>query len=261
MVSIQQIDELWDLYALRKFDNIIENFKNVEIEKLNDNLKEIYYLSSLELKNKIKVPETNGIFKELLSAMNDYHAKNYLYCTKKLSNWILNKGFYASWILERFFEASKLSNQHNYTIKVCEHFINKGKVTTKIVQEIFYAYYYSRDYEQALKYFEIYRELFDENDLQTVGIVLIKLRRYKDAERILLSVYKKITGKEYQNNYDKYEQYYKGKYKELKEKFQSNQIQDDKELTEFAMACLFNGEYRTALQLFTQLKNKLEKAA
>jgi hypothetical protein len=134
-------------------------------------------------------------------------------------------------------------------------------VTTKIVQEIFYAYYYSRDYEQALKYFEIYRELFDENDLQTVGIVLIKLRRYKDAERILLSVYKKITGKEYQNNYDKYEQYYKGKYKELKEKFQSNQIQDDKELTEFAMACLFNGEYRTALQLFTQLKNKLEKAA
>ncbi|GIX40363.1 MAG: hypothetical protein KatS3mg129_0096 [Leptospiraceae bacterium] len=261
MLSIQQIDELWELYKNQQYQKVIENFNESEIQNLNDNLKEIYYLTLLELDSNVKIPETNGIFKELLSAMYDYYSMNYLYCTRKLSNWIIKKGLYSQWILDRFFESARRSNQYNYTIKVCEYFIQKNRVNTKIIKEIFYAYYQLREYTEALKYFELYRELFDENDLQTVGIVLIKLRKYKEAERILLSVYKKITGKEYQNHYEKYESYYKNKYKELKEKYINNQIHDDKELSEFAMSCLFHKEYRIALQLFTRLKNKLEKAA
>jgi hypothetical protein len=261
MLSIQNIDDLWELYINKNFEKILEIFKDKNIHDINDNLKELYYLSLIEQEAKIKIPETKGIFKELLSAMYDYHNQNYIYSSKKLSNWLLNKNFYSDWIVDRFFLSAKKSHQYNHIIKVCEYFIKKGKLQTKFIKEIFYAFYELKEYSEALKYFEVYRELFDDSDLQIIGIILIKQRRFKEAERILLSVYKNITGKEYQLEYEKYEKYYKNKYKELKEKFLANQINDDKELSEYAMACLFNGEYRVALQLFTQLKNKLEKAA
>ncbi len=261
MQLINQVENLWDLYKEKKYEVIIRELENKNFNELSDNLKELYFLTTLELDSNVKVIATNGIFKELLSAMNDFKNHNFLYAANKLAKWLLNKGFYTDLIIERFFYSAKESQQYSLIIKVCEHFLNKKYIQPFFIKEMFYAYFNLKQYDDALRIFEFYREMFDENDLQMVAIILMKLRKFKEAERILLGVYKKITGKDYQNNYEKYEEYYKYKYKELKEKFLNNKIQDDKELTEYAMSCLFSGDYRTALQLFTELKNKLEKVA
>lgn len=261
MQLMNQVEELWDLYKEKKFQVITKEFQNRNINEMADNLKELYFLSILELDPSVKILPTNGIFKDLLSAMHDYKNKNYLYAANKLAKWLLNKGFYSEMIIERFFSSAKESQQYNLIVKVCELFLSKKNFNSFYIKEMFYAHFNLKQYEEAIKVFEFYREMFDENDLQVVGIILMKLRKFKEAERILLGVYKKITGKDYQNNYEKYEEYYKGKYKELKEKYINNKIHDDKELTEYAMSCLFHGDYRTALQLFIDLKNKLEKVA
>ncbi len=263
MITLQNLDELWDLYTQKKFKDVLNFYPQLEeeIHKLNENLKELYFLCLIEINSNIKIPQTNGIFKELLSGMLDYHNNNYNHSSSKLAKWLLNKDFYADWMLDRFYEVAKKAKHYQLIINVCKNFIQKKVMNTRIIKELFYAYYHLREFEEAFQCFEKYREVFDENDLQLVGITLLKLRKYKDAERILLSVYKKITGKEYQIQYEKYETYYKNQYKLLKEKFIKNQIQDDKELTEYAMSCLFNNDYRTALQIFLQLKNKLLKVA
>lgn len=261
MQILDQIEYFWDLYKEKKYHEIIKELKNLNSNEMDESLKELYYLAMIEIDSTYKVYPTNGIFKELVSGMYDFKNQNYLYATNKLSKWLLNKGFYTDLILDRFFISAKDAHQYNLILRVCEHFLNQKNYNSLFVKEMFYAYFNLRQYENAIKIFELYREMFDDNDLQVVGIILLKLKKFKEAERILLGVYKKITGREYQNQYEKYEEYYKSKHKVLKEKYIKNQIEDDRELIEFAMSCLFTGDYRTSLQIFSELKNKLEKVA
>lgn len=261
MLLADKIETLWEYYTQKKFHEIKDFFKNQNIQDSNENLKELYYLSLLELQ---EYPvhngktRTGGIFKELLEAMTEYHAGNYHHTAKKLVNWITQNGIYADWIIDRFFESAKKSQLHDAIIKLTNYFLKRGILHQSYIRELFKTYYNLKEYEKALEVFEQYRELFDDNELYNVGIVLLKVRRFKEAERIFLTVYKKITGKEYQNNYEQYESYYKQKYHALKQKYINNELQTEKELTEFGMACLFSGDYRNALQIFTHLKKQLE---
>ncbi|MCS7204779.1 MAG: tetratricopeptide repeat protein [Leptospiraceae bacterium] len=258
MKVAEKVEELWEYYTQKKFREIQEFYNNKQNNnEANENIKELYYLSLIETNpNEVKV-KTNGIFKELLEAMIDYYSKNYHYSARKLSTWILTKGYYSDWIIERFFDSAKKSQQYDTIIRVANSFLKKGILKILYVKELFHAYYKLKDYQKALEVFEQYREVFDDEDLFHVGLIYLKTRKYKEAERVLLAVYKKITGKEYLNHYDKYESYYKQKYQELKQKYLQNQLETYKELSEYGMACLFSGDYRTALNIFTTLKKEL----
>lgn len=260
MIMIENLETIWDSYCEKKFNQIIMQLEKKIDSSLDENLKEIYYLSSLEVYKQVKKVETNGIFRELLVAMTDYYSNNYLNTSKKLFYWITGKKLYPEWILERFYSSAKLANQYDLIIKLSLMLLKK-EVKKEIVHHLFNAYYYLKEYEKALEVFEKYREVFDDKDLSYVGLILIKLRKYKEAERILLTAYKRITGKEYQLNYEEYEITYKKKYLELKEKYMQNKIENQKELFEYGLSCLFSNDYTNALIIFAKIKKELEKAA
>lgn len=257
---IENLETIWDSYCEKKFNQIIKQLEKKIDTNLDENLKEIYYLSFLEVNKQVKKIQTNGIFKELLVAMTDYYSNNYLNSSKKLFYWITEKKLYSEWILDRFYSTAKLANQYDLIIKLSLVLLKK-EVKKEIVHHLFNAYYFLKDYEKALEVFETYREVFDDKDLSYVGLILIKLRKYKEAERILLVAYKKITGKEYQLNYEQYETIYKKKYSELKEKYIQNKIENQKELFEYGLSCLFSNDYTNALNIFTKIKKELEEAA
>ncbi len=260
LTKIDKIEEIWELYTYKKFDKII---KIVEEEKneleVNPHFKDLYLLASMEIQfNKnIELP-VNSIFSDLTSAMYYYHNKNYYQSARKLANWLFNKGFFADWIVKRFFESVRESQQYDLLLKVSLHLLKQYPENPDFIQYLFYSYYHLNDYEKAISVFEQYREFFNEENLQMVGYIYLKQKKYEDAERIFLRVYKKITGKEYQNYYPVLESKYRNVYKELKEKYNKNEL-NQKDLIEFGMACLFTGDYKTALQIFTKVKSLMEK--
>ncbi len=261
MILLEDLEKYWDYYTEKKFLEIKSELEPNIHQNLNENLKEIYYLSLLELEKQMdKIHQTKGMFKDLLSAMYDYHNKNYILSSKKLFQWILEKKLAPEWIIFRLYHCAKLSNQYDLIIKLSLYLLKK-KVKPEYVHFLFNAYNELKDYEKALQIFETYREAFLDTDLTNVGLILIKLKKYKEAERILLHAYKKITGKEYTLHYEEYERNYRKKYDDLKEKYRNHQIEDQKELFEFGIACLFSNDFSTALSIFSKIKKETEKAA
>lgn len=260
MILIEDLEKYWDFYCEGKFLEIISKLETNINENLNENLKEIYYLSLLEIQKQIHKIQTKGVFKDLLSAMYDYYNHNYFSSAKKLFDWILHKKITPEWIIQRFYYSAKVTKQYEIIIKL-SHSLLKKKINSEYVHHLFYAYYELKDYEQSLQIFETYREVFPDSDLTQVGLILIKLKKYKEAERILLNAYKKITGKEYTLHYEEYEKIYKNKYNELKEQYIKNNIKNQKELFEFGIACLFVNDFSNALSIFSKIKKEIEKAA
>ncbi|MFN3603801.1 MAG: hypothetical protein ACK4UJ_03700 [Leptonema sp. (in: bacteria)] len=263
MLLMKNIEIMWDHYCEKKFQEVLTHLEQEQNYNSDENLKEIYYLSLMEYKKDkkdFKKIETKGIFKELLSAMIDYYKNDHLSASKKLFSWILGKKIYTDWIIQRFYQSAKIANQFDLIIQLSLDLLRK-EIKVEYVHNLFNAYYNLKEYEKSYKVFETYRESFSNEDLGYVGLVLIKLKKYKEAERILLYAYKQITGKEYQIHYEEYEKLYKNKYLVLKEKYNQNKIKDNKELYEFGLSCLFANDYSNALFIFSKIKKEIEKAA
>ncbi|MBW7857438.1 MAG: hypothetical protein H3C43_03885 [Leptonema sp. (in: Bacteria)] len=258
MQSSELIEKTWELYSEKKFQDIV----SVTAGQNDHSLTEIHHLALLELgKSHNFTPTNTGLFNELYQAMQHYHQKNFENASEKLANWILNRGFYGQWLLDRFVDSCRRSSQFQLLFRVASKLMQTRK-SQPVAEAIFYSLYRMEKYDEAIRFFDTYREFFKDQGqfLQYAGECFMKLKRYDEAERCFLALYKKLSGMDYQNRYEEYRSRYKKAMPELKTLEKKNGLTDS-EWMEIGMGYLFSGDYNRALNIFEKMKQEKQKAA
>lgn len=257
MQNSELIERTWELYSQQKFQEVL----SVADDSGDTSLAEMHHLALLELgQHRDFTPPGDGLFGELYSAMQSYHKRNFETASKGLGGWILKRGFYGSWLLDRFVESCRRSSQFDLLFRVTSRLIQTNR-SPRVAEGVFLSLYHLGKYEEALQIFDTYREHFSDGSLmQYAGICMMKLHRYDEAERFFLALFKKMNGRDYQNNYEAVRDRYARAMPELK-KLEKKQGLTDAEWMEIGMGYLFSGDYSRALDIFTRLKKSKQKAA
>jgi len=241
----------WDLYASGSYEEIRARFNGKESLETQD----IRGLAGLELGEKLGAHASKGPFASLLEGMNAYHEKNDKLAAQSLGSWLLKKDFFNSLILRRFIAAARKTENYSLLYAVARKHIDNKAYRETLAGPLLYAAYQLKKYAEVTRYFETYREFYrDRDDLQLVSFSLMRLGRYADAERFMLSLYKKIRGADYQLNYEKVRESYQPLIKRIPEIEKQGKKLNREERMELGMAYLFNSEYRKALKIFEALR-------
>lgn len=246
------VTEAWDLYADREFNKILEMCHGEDGDP-----GDLHFLASLEVYGPNgRRPTQNGLFSVLGEGMLAYHRGNVRDACEKLAHWLIEKSYYTDLILDRFFESARVSEKYDVLYKVSGKLLKEQNHKSAIAP-YFHAAFALEYHQDAVNIFEKYREHFNDGSLlQKVAVSLIHTGRYRDAERILLALHKRITGSDYEIKYDQV----KARYSSVIENLSSNNRTDkdkkrmtDDEQMELGMAYLFNGDYAHATQIFQDL--------
>lgn len=257
MQNSELIERTWELYSQQKFQEIVS-----VADGLNDtSLAEIQHLALMELgQHRDFTPTGDGMFGELYRAMHSYHKRNFETASRGLGRWILNRGYYGQWLLDRFVESCRRSSQFDLLFRVAGRLIQTNK-SPQVTGAVFLALYHLGKYEDALKIFDSYREHFSDGSLmQYAGECLMKLQRYDEAERFFLALFKKMSGRDYQNNYEEVRDRYLKAMPDLKA-LEKKQGLSEEEWMEIGMGYLFSGDYTRALDIFQNIKKSRQEAA
>jgi tetratricopeptide (TPR) repeat protein len=257
MQNSELIERTWELYSQQKFQEIV----SVADGHSDSSLTEIRHLALMELgQHRNFTPKGDGMFGELYRAMQSYHKRNFETASKGLAAWILKRGYYGPWVIDRFVESCRRSLQFDLLFRVSSHLIQRNQ-SPQLAEAVFLALYHLGKYEDALKIFDTYREHFSDGTLmQYAGECLMKLQRYDEAERFFLALFKQMSGKDYHNNYEEVRDRYVKAMPELKA-LEKKQGLTEGEWMEIGMGYLFTGEYRKALEIFQKIKKMRQMAA
>lgn len=260
MQTAETIEKAWEFYVQEKFQDVL-NLARAPHE--DQSLSEMRRLALLELgKADQEKPAAGkeGLFGELYRAMSSYHQRNFENASKSLGGWILNRGYYSNWLLDRFMESCRRSSQFDLLFRVSSRLIQTNR-NPRVAEAIFLSLYHLGRHEEALKIFDTYREHFADGPLlQYAGECLMKLQRYAEAERFFLAVVKKITGKDYQDRYEEIRDSYMKSLPELM-RLEKKKGLSNEEWMDIGMGYLFSGDYARALDIFQKLKKTKQKAA
>lgn len=258
MQSSELIEKTWELYSEKKFQDIV----SVTAGHTDSSLNEIHHLALLELgKSHSFKPSNSGLFIDLYRAMQFYHQNKFENASEQLANWILNRGFYGQWLLDRFVDSCRRSSQYQLLFRVASKLMQTRK-SQPVAEAIFYSLYQMQKYDEAIRFFDTYREFFKDQSqfMQYAGQCLMKLKRYDEAERCFLALYKNLSGMDYQNRYEEYRSRYQKAMPELKN-LEKKKGLTNSEWMEIGMGYLFSGDYNRALDIFEKMKQERQKAA
>lgn len=261
MKTPELIEKTWELYAEQRFQDIL----HLSPESHGDlSLAEMQRLARLELgtgrETSAHTSDRDGMFAELYRAMSSYHQRNFEMASKGLGGWILNRGYYGNWLVDRFVDSCRRSGQFDLLFRVASRLIQTNQ-SPRVAEAVFLSLYHLNRYEEALKIFDTYREHFRDGALlQYAGECLLKLKRFEEAERFFLAVFKQMTGKEYQDRYEEVRSRYMKALPQLKTLEKKKGI-SDQDWMEIGMAYLFSGEYARALEVFQKIKQSKQQAA
>lgn len=250
--NTQDTIEAWDLYCGGRYDHLVDRFQTHEIP----DVKNLVGLARLELQpGKPASRIGKGIFHQLHQGMSAYHASDYSACSRYLGDWLLKKEYFSESILIRFCHAALQSNSYGAIQEIARKFLNRKNYRPILAGPVFISLYESGQHKKALQFFDKFREILDSPEiLHKVALADIESGRYKEAESILLPLYKGITGREYSDRYDETRKKYtqSSDFKKLS-KIKNRNYQED---LEYAFHLLFQEKYPEALEIFSYLKPK-----
>ncbi len=257
--SLSTAVEIWDLYCSGDYNKIEEKSR----EYLKENSQEtadLISLAMLEIKPGSVAgthgKDTGGLFAPLLSGMLSYLRSDFIHAAETLGDWLLVRDYYNHLILSRFSDAAVKSARYPLLLKVFDKFSDNKSYYEILTGPALIGYSETGKFKEALQLWnKSGSAVKDPNHVQKAAFALMDKAQYKDAEKILLDLYQRITGHPYQLDYMAVKARYKDSLKKLASG--SKVKEDDYEsMMELGMAYLFNEEYAKARSIFEKLQQK-----
>lgn len=249
--KISSYENMWELYLSGNYSEVAEmSGKAISGPEGND----ISLLASLELGRVEPVLGASGRYRALVEGMVAFQEKNWKLASSSLASWLLKNEEISSMLLRRFLTAANNSDNYGLILSVSKKFIERSEFRTMLTGPLLEAAYQLKRFDEVIQFFEQYRDsIQDVSTLQLVGFAYLHLERYKEAEKFLLFLYRKLNGREYELNYDEVRSRYLPYINRLSEVKQLNGTLSSEEKMNFGMAYLLSSQYSEALSLFTEL--------
>ena len=234
-----------------------ENYEQLEYLSEKEDSPEIYDLMQMveieKSPGKTLTSSGRGLFSPLADGVIAHHNADHKMASNLLGNWLLNKDYYAHSIIKKFTGSCISSKNYPLLHRVGKKFLGMKHYSDLIAEPIFLSVFLNKNYKEAVQFFEKYQESFNSEEvIQKAAFAMIQINRFQDAERILISLYEKITGMSYQVNYDKVKEKYVKKIAMIPQLEKKKDISRE-ETMELGMAYLFDERYRDAINIFQRL--------
>ncbi|MCB1172933.1 MAG: hypothetical protein KDK39_05185 [Leptospiraceae bacterium] len=242
--------EAWDLYCAGRYETIVERFQQ---EKTSE-LQSMIALAHMEMPVAFAPADSaaKSLFGPLQSAMRQWHQRQFPAAARELGDWLLKKDYFSEIILDRFCIAAERSAEWHYVIKVAQKYFQHSRWQSRLAPVFLQALYGLDKHKEVISFFEKHRELLDqESSLQKVALSYLACERYDDAENLLLPLYQRINGQQYQMHFEEVRQKYSDR--KMIQKLARKKDKSPGEVMELGLSLLFQGEYKQALQLFEKL--------
>ena len=249
--KISSFESMWELYLSGNFSEIAEkNGTTISEPEIND----ISLLAALELGRVEPVMGTSGRYRALVEGMVAFQEKNWKLASSSLASWLLKNEEISSLLLRRFLTAANNSENFGLILSVSKKFIERSEFRSILADPLLDATYQLKRFDDVIQFFEQYRDSIQEmTTLQSVGFSYLHLERYKEAEKFLLFLYRKMNGRDYELNYDEVCSRYLPYMNRLSEVDKLKSSLSSEEKMNFGMAYLLSSKYSEALRLFTEL--------
>ena len=251
--KVQNAALAWELYSAGNYQSVLTDFQGQRGESTGE-LQDIIFLSALEL-GQTQGRETSGksAFAVLAEGMQAHLSGNYKVAASNLGGWLLKKDYFSSLILRRFLRAAEESENYKLLLQVCARFIEKPAYKQILAEPLLNANFYLDNHEEVVALFEKYREFYtDKEIIQKVAFAMMHTGRYKDAERFLLFLFKKLHGKDYEQNFESAKERYNPIIARIPELEKRRKLSRS-ETMDLGMAYLFSSNYSKALRCFEKL--------
>lgn len=245
------VEKLWELYSDQEYGSVLECLNDSTED--TDELRELEALSRLELGKPVEATQTGGMFSDLLSAMQRYHGREYEKSALDLSRWLLHRGYYSDLILDRFYFACEKCHRFDLLYTVCSRLIKAGHRQESILSGFLLGAHESGKHAQVVESFESFGSSIRKTYvLHRVALSYIQLKRNREAESMLLQLYKAISGTSYSLDLEKHRKEYSQKLPQLLEMARKGEMQPAMRM-ELGMAHIFTGQYNEAIQIFQSM--------
>lgn len=247
-VSVDRVVEAWELYCSGAYSQILE------LESSAGDLADLRYLAGLEIESEQPpAPAGKGTFSELRNGMSAYHAGDFETAARFLGAWLKRKAYFNPLCLERFLEAAEASQNYAALYKIGTAFMDRKQYHALLVGPLFRAAFALEQYAVCGALFDKHRKHFaDQHLLQRTALALLFLNRHEEAEKILMTIYRKLTGRAYALDYDATAAEYAPIIQQIPslEKRKRNPRED----WELGMAYLFNQQFDRAMAVFRSIQ-------
>ncbi|MCB1169260.1 MAG: hypothetical protein KDK25_02945 [Leptospiraceae bacterium] len=244
------VEKLWELYSDQDFRGMLD-YSEGSSEAAES--KELEVLARLEL-GKPRSPLTEkGLFADLVAAMVQYHDRNYEKSAMELSRWLLNRGYHGDLILDRFYFSCSQSQRFDLLFTVCSKLLKGGHSHEAILGGYLLGAHETGKHEQVVKGYESFGQKIKKTYvLHRVALSYIQLRRNREAETMLMTLYRSISGKSYELDLEQYRKEYAQKLPALLKQEKQGELPQSQRM-ELGMAHLFSGQYSQAIQVFQSM--------
>ena len=247
----QDILEAWDLFSQASYEDLLALKSSSQAAEIAD----LQAVAALLRDEKPAAPgEPDSLFAPLRAAFAARQAGWNDQAAKLLAGWLLSRDYYCESIIQTFVDAARESEHFELVEKVAARLLPRRAGVALLSEALFVSLYQADRHKEAVMVFEKFREHFNDSaTLQKVAISFMRLNRFQQAEELLIPLYVRITGAEYQMRYEEVRQQYAGSIQKIPalEAKAGNRSMDDN--MELGMAYLFEGRYAQALGIFQSL--------
>ncbi len=252
ITSLESVLEAWDLYSHRKFDAILAHAEYAESPSRD--LRDLRRLAELEVHRKSSAPE-GDLFAPLVLAMQAYFDVRYAEAERLLGRWLEEKEYHTALILERFLECAFTCDRYQDAYHILKKFIKIPYYKDRLADDIVRSAHHSDLHKEAVAHYRDLAGSIREHAIhQKAALSMVRLGMFREAERLLIKLFEKITGKKYgysEEQFDALRKEYADRAGQIDRK---KATADD--VMELGLAYLFSSRYDEALRLFETLRRK-----
>jgi hypothetical protein len=252
--NLDETVEAWDLYSSGAYDRV----RDIYGSSANPELRDLCILAGFERDAHAGYASTGeGLFAQLVAGMAAHFRGDHRLSARELGGWLIHKSYYTENIIRRFVESAYRSGNWSLMFSVSKRLLEVKSHRPIAAESAFLSLYHRKMYPESVKIFDAFREHFRGSDIiQKAACALIQVSRFDEAERMLLDLYKKITGSDYRS---RFEEAYAG-WAETIQKIDALEKRENRTFDEsmrLGLAYLFSDKHGEAMRVLKGIKSSL----
>lgn len=251
ITALESVLHAWDMYAAGDFEGILSHPEYME--SANADLRDLRLLAELEVDGRAGEP-SGDLFSALVRGMGYYYRGNLKGAAETLGAWLLQKEYHTRLMVDRFLECARATGSYSLAYPVLKKFVKFPAFKDRLAEVIISTAHHADLHKEALAHYKEYQALVkDDLVIQKVALSMIKLGMFREAERILIVLFERVSGHTYRPTEERFEEI-RMKYTETIKLLEKKKSGTSEDVMELGMAYLFCGRYDEALRLFKTLK-------